>query len=84
MPALRAWATPCHPPSDRWPEVADPFADADRAVPFRCMNPASAGIPFLGLTVPFVAESSAVVPLSVSGAVSFGCYSAGSDNRRYR
>jgi hypothetical protein len=39
---------------------------------------------FLGLTVSFGAESSSAVRFSVSGAFSFGCYSAGSDNRRYQ
>ena len=35
------------------------------------------GIPFLGLTVSFGAESYAVVRFSVSGAVWFARYSAG-------
>ena len=52
------------------------------SLPIRCRNPASPGMHFLGLTVPLGAESSGVVRFSVSRAVSFGCYSAGSDNRR--
>jgi hypothetical protein len=53
-----------------------------RRLPVRCTNPALNGIPGPCLTVPFEAESSAVVRFSVSGAVSLACYSAGSDNRR--
>ena len=51
--------------------------DERESPPLRCRNPASPGIPFLGLKVLFGAESSAVVRLSVSGAVSIACYSAG-------
>jgi hypothetical protein len=55
-----------------------------RVFAVRCMNPASTRMPFFRLTVPFEAESSAVVRFSVSGAVSFAGYSAGSDNLRYQ
>jgi len=51
--------------------------DERESLPLRCRNPASPGIPFLGLKVLSGAESSAVVRVSVSGAVSFVCYSAG-------
>jgi len=51
--------------------------DERESLPLRCRNPASPGIPFLGLKVLYGAESSAVVRVSVSGAVSFVCYSAG-------
>jgi len=62
--------------------VIDHGFTQDGSLPLNCMNPASNGIPFLGLRVLSVAESSAVVRFSVNGAVSFACYSAGSDNRR--
>ena len=53
-----------------------------RSLPVRCTTPALNGIPAPCLTVPFGAESSAVVRVSVSGAVLLACYSAGSDNCR--
>ena len=64
--------------------VIDHGFTQDGSLPVNCMNPASNGMPFLGLRVLFGAESSAVVRFSVSWAVSPACYSAGSDNRRCR
>jgi len=71
------------PWSPNWSStVIDHGFTQDGSLPLNCMNPASPGMPFLGLPVLSGAESSAVVRVSVSGAVSFGRHSAGSDNRR--